>query len=221
MARAGKWERAALHGHVPENTTSQTSGTEQFSLDVEDEPASEWRPDRLAGVRPREKIQRLTVEQTIDAPLLLTLDPAPLIVEQLADVLQFVDALVPVAEKVIEVPKIILENIPVRTLVREPQLAEQLVDVPTILTPVQFHTVLDGVSKVFSQNRVHQRVEQNVHIPVPGEIFKIHQGQSSASSFHFPAGGADDASVCFVVFLLFIAVCSSVMLLCVKVYAVP
>ena len=41
----------------------------------------------------------------------------------------------PVAEQVIEVPKIILENIAVRTLVREPQLAEQLVEVPTILTP--------------------------------------------------------------------------------------
>ena len=56
-------------------------------------------------------------------------------VEQLVHVLQFVVALVPVAEQVIEVSKIILENIPVRTLVREPQLAEQLVEVPTILTP--------------------------------------------------------------------------------------
>ena len=36
----------------------------------------------------------------------------------------------PVAEQVIAVPKIILEDIPVRTLVREPQLAEQLVDEP-------------------------------------------------------------------------------------------
>ena len=109
----------------------QAAGTEHFSLDVEDVPAG-WRPDSLAGVRPQERIQRRTVEQTVDAPLLLTLDsPAPLMVEQLVDVLQFVDALVPVAEQVIEVPKIILEDIPVRTLVREPQLVE----VPTILTP--------------------------------------------------------------------------------------
>ena len=40
-----------------------------------------------------------------------------------------------VAQQVIDVPKIILENIPVRTLVGEPQLAEQLVEVPPILTP--------------------------------------------------------------------------------------
>ena len=43
----------------------------------------------------------------------------------------FVDVLVPVAEQVIEVPKIILENIPSRRLVRDPQVAEQLVDVPS------------------------------------------------------------------------------------------
>ena len=78
-------------------------------------------------------VQRHTVDQTVDAvPGLPTLDaPVPLMVEQLVDVLRFVDALVPVAEQVIEVPKIILENIPVPTLVREPQLAEQLVEVPT------------------------------------------------------------------------------------------
>ena len=76
-------------------------GTEYFSIVVEDVPAAGSRPDRLAGVRPQERIQRRSVEQTVDAPLLLTLDsPAPLMVEQLVDVLQFVDALVPVAEQV-------------------------------------------------------------------------------------------------------------------------
>ena len=57
----------------------------------------------------------------------------PLMVEQLVDVLQFFDALSPVAEQVIDVPKIIIEHIPPRTSVREPQLAEQLVEVPTVL----------------------------------------------------------------------------------------
>ena len=73
------------------------------------------------------------MDQTVDAvPGLPTLvAPVPLMVEQLVDVLRFVDALVPVAEQVIEVPKIILKNIPLRRLVRDPQLAEQLVDVPT------------------------------------------------------------------------------------------
>ena len=54
-------------------------------------------------------------------------------VDQLVDVLQFFDALLHVAEQVIEVPKIIIEHTPPRTSVREPQLAEQLVEVPTIL----------------------------------------------------------------------------------------
>ena len=51
-------------------------------------------------------------------------------VEQLVDVLRFFDAIVPVAEQVIDVPKIILEDIPT-PIFREPQLAEQLVEVPT------------------------------------------------------------------------------------------
>ena len=36
MDRVGGWERAALHGHVPEHPTPQAAGTEYFSLDVED-----------------------------------------------------------------------------------------------------------------------------------------------------------------------------------------
>ena len=83
--------------------------------------------------RPQERDQRHTVDQIVDAvPVLPTLDaPVPQMVEQVVDVLQFVDALVPVAEQVIEVPKMIFENIPSRRSVLEPQLAEQLVDVPT------------------------------------------------------------------------------------------
>ena len=48
------------------------------------------------------------------------------------DVLPFFGALLPVAEQVIDVPKIIVEDIPSRTSVREPLLAEQLVEVPKI-----------------------------------------------------------------------------------------
>ena len=57
-------------------------------------------------------------------------------VEQLPDVHHFFATCLPVvAEQVIDVPTIILENIPSQRLCREPQLAEQLVEVPTILTP--------------------------------------------------------------------------------------
>ena len=61
-------------------------------------------------------------------------------------------ALSPDPEQVIEVPKILPEDVSLRTAVREPQLAEQLVEVPTI---VSFSWLQLGM-------------EQNVDIPVPG-----------------------------------------------------
>ena len=53
---------------------------------------------------------------------------------------------------VIEVPKILLDDVPVRTAVRVPQLAEQLVEVPTVVSCSSFQ----------------QTMEQHVDIPVPG-----------------------------------------------------
>ena len=94
------------------------------------------------------------MDQIVDAvPGLPTLDvPVPLMVEQLVDVLQFFDALIPVAEQVIDMPKIIIEGIWPRTSVREPQLAEQLAGAPTIV----------------SYSWLQRIMEQNVNIPVPG-----------------------------------------------------
>ena len=98
MARAGWWERAALHGHVPEHPTSQAAATEYFSLDVEDVPAAGSRPDRLFAVSgPQDWVQRRTVEQIVDCvpivPLLHTSE------------LQMVDS-------VVEVPKILDHSVP-------------------------------------------------------------------------------------------------------------
>ena len=79
-------------------------------------------------------------------------------VDQLVDVLQFFDTFRPVvAELVIEVPKIMHEDsIPQRAALREPQLVEQLVDLPT--------------EPVF--------VEQTVHIPAPdgGGRLRLREG---------------------------------------------
>ena len=92
-------------------------------------------------------------------------------VEQLPDVLQFIDALMPDPEQVIEVPKILLEDVPMRTTVRDTQLAEQLVEVPTIV----------------SWSLLQLIMEQNVDIPVPGRgerisVFKgFLPGQSSTT----------------------------------------
>ena len=48
-------------------------------------------------------------------------------VEQLPDILHFLRALSPDPDQIIEVRKILPVDVPVRTSVREPQLAEQLV----------------------------------------------------------------------------------------------
>ena len=59
--------------------------------------------------------------------------PVPQMVDKLVDVLKLLDTAIP--EQVIAVPKIPLDSIPHRA-VFEPQLAEQLVEVPTPVTHV-------------------------------------------------------------------------------------
>ena len=87
-------------------------------------------------------------------------------VEQLPDIMHFFDALAPVPEQVIEVPKILLDDVPVRTAVRHTQLAEQLVEVPTIVP--------------FSS--LQRIVEQTVDNPVPGHV----EGESLVFKVFFP-----------------------------------
>ena len=70
--------------------------------------------------------------------------------EQLPDVLRFFDRLSTFPERVIEVPKIPPKDVPFRAVLRDPQLAEQLVAVPTIV----------------SYSWLHRNMEQNVDIPV-------------------------------------------------------
>ena len=78
----------------------------------------------------------------------------------------------PISEQVIEVPKFIIDDIPTRTSVPEPQMAEQLVEVPTVIS-------------YFSLQR---SVEQHVDIPVPGGggpssgLQGFSSGQSSTAS---------------------------------------
>ena len=180
-------------------------------MDVDEVSATGSRLDRLAGVRPQERVQQHPADQIVDtAPALPILDvPVPLMGEQLVDVLCFFDTLCPVAEQVIDVPKISLEDIPARRLCREPQLVEQLVEVPTV---VSYSSLLQ------------RTVEQHVDIPVPGSRGRLaglqgsSPGQSStafveqigpilggglqgfrprhgstASSSYSPAGSDDDA----------------------------
>ena len=105
--------------------------------------------------------------------------------EQLPNVVQFFAAQLPVvAEPVIEVPKILPHDVPPRSLCRDTQLAEQLVEVPTIV----------------SNSLLQRIVEQNVDIPVPGyggryaglQGFPPEQSSTASGAeqiFDFPSGG--------------------------------
>ena len=127
--------------------------TEYFPMtdDEGGEVSAGVRPAPLEEGRPQGKLQRhagigYELVQALDAPVLQ-------MVEQLPDVHHFFATCLPVvAEQVIDVPKIILENIPSRRMCRDTQLAEQLVAVPTTV----------------SYSLLQRNLEHNVDIPVPG-----------------------------------------------------
>ena len=167
-------------------------------MDVDEVPATGSRPDRLAGVRPQERVQQHPVDQIVDtAPALPILDvPVPLMGEQLVDVLRFFNTQCPVAEQVIDVPKISLEDIPARRLCRVPQLVEQLVVVPTVVSYSAFlqRTVEQTVDNPASRGRgLRGGIEgffpgqgstgAVVDIPVPrGDLQGFLPGQGSIAS---------------------------------------
>ena len=136
-ARAGEWVREEVHGEVPEAPTPQEPGTRYFHLDDLDSvpELGGSRPDRLAGVRPQERVPRHIVEQIVDsAPVLPLLHaPVPQTVDSVGEVLKILNELVPDVEQVIDVPKIPWSSRwSYRRFVdslRQPQTAEQLVEV--------------------------------------------------------------------------------------------
>ena len=129
-ARAGEWVSELNYAATIRRTpTPQTAGTQYFAMDVDEVPAvGGSRPDRVSDVSgPQERVQRRIVQQTIDVVPLPTLDaPVPQMVGQLAEVLVFFNATLPV----LEVPKITVDQALRRSSLRDLQLVEQLVDVP-------------------------------------------------------------------------------------------
>ena len=95
------------------------------------------RPPPLVEERPQVRIQQLTVELMIDVSPYVQILDAP--VAQVEDhALEFFRRMdLPVAEQVIEVPKISRSPCPSRSPFPEPQSAEQLVEVPTMLSPTR------------------------------------------------------------------------------------
>ena len=138
------------------------------------------RPPPLVDVMPSSRAHRHIMEdlgelapsvQLLDLPVLDRMDHLAELLNLEEDVLdagRLVDRFLQVPELVIAVPKISLDVIPLRTLVPEPQLADQLVEVPTVLTPTRIAV---------------QIAEQIVATPVPrGRVRGSLPGQSSTSS---------------------------------------
>ena len=134
----------------------------------------------------QERDQRRTVEQIVDYTLIVpSLDvPVPQMANQLLEVCRQLDT--PIPEQVIDVPKISSSRQSRRRRVRfAEQTAEQLVEVPTIV----------------SYSSLHGLVEQNVDIPVPhgrdrvgGGLLGLIPGQSSTAlggARYFPAATAE------------------------------
>ena len=97
------------------------------------------------------------------APMVQILDaPVPQTVDKLHDVFQFFDRLSAVPEPVIEVPKIYTEDVPMCAVLRATQLAEQLVEVPTIIS----NPVVLLLQALLEHKQ--RTVEQNVDIPAVG-----------------------------------------------------
>ena len=150
----------------PSPPTPQTAGTQYFAMDVDEVPAvGGSRPDRLPDVSgPQERVQRRTVQQIVDyLPLPILDDLAPQMVGQ-----------------VIEMPKIpwIWTMRRFVDFLRQPQTAEQLVEVPTIISfsmIALLHALLE-----------QRTAEQIVDNPVPrpggaGDLRGFLRGQGSTA----------------------------------------
>ena len=133
-------------------------------FDLFEEPGGR-RPNLLLEPQgPQAGIQRHTMEHIADVvPMVQILDiPVLLGADQLVEVGRHLDFLIP--EQVIEVPKISLDKVPRHRMVdlaHPPQMAEQLVEVPTIISYSMLRTI-----------------EQTMDIPVPrvrGEVAEVYK----------------------------------------------
>ena len=133
MARAGVWEHE--QNYTAKVQKPPTPQPELFSL--EEEPGGGL-PAPLSEVAGRQEQVVWYVSEDLDSvcPFVLILDlPVPQMVGDVTDTLRILDF--PIAEQVIAVPTVSCSPCPSRSLVPEPQSAEQLVEVPTVLSPTR------------------------------------------------------------------------------------
>ena len=155
MARAGGEESEMNTATGQKTPLPRAASTVHFDLFDEGDVLAA-RPTPLVEVRPQQGVLRHTVECIADVvPMVQILDvPVPQSGEQVVEVLQKIDApLLP--EQVINVPKISQDLALLRLgdRLRQPQTAEQLMEVPTI---VSYSSLLE------------QTAEQTDDNPVPG-----------------------------------------------------
>ena len=182
-------------------------------------PARGMRPAPLGEPRTQERVQRRTVEHVVDSSLVVPSlhVPVPKMENQLVETYRHLDVLV--LEQATEVPKISSSSRHPcrRRVLRVPQTAEQLVEVPTIVS-LSFFVRLWGRTWTFQflmvvavglgreglqsfslrQNSTAFRGAEHVDIPVPrGGLDGSRLGQgSTASSFH--SDGASDKAFTWV-----------------------
>ena len=136
---------------------SRVGPAEYYELSSDDgRPTGGERPAPLSEPWPQEKLER---HDGIAYELVHRLDVlVPQMGEQLPNVVQFFSAQLPVvAEPVVEVPKILLHEVPLRRLCRETQLAEQLVEVPTVLSYLRSSSLLSSRPLTFQFRVVQER----------------------------------------------------------------
>ena len=131
-------------------------------------PLTSLLPTSRGGHYLLSRAQRHIVEDLGElAPLVQILDlPVPQMVASVTDILRLLDR--PIAEQAIAVPTVSCSSRPLRSRDPEPQSADQLVEVPTVLTPTRIAL---------------QIAERIADTPVPrGRVHGSLPGQSSAMS---------------------------------------
>ena len=162
---------AALRGQKPGTRAKEGEVREEHqALRRQTRLPPGMRPALLVGVQPQGHVKRHFAEHLAElAPLVQILDaPVPQVVDNVMDAFRCLDQ--PMTEQVIEVPRISCPPCPSRSQVPVPLTAEQLVEVPTIISCSSLQPSLFGEAfKAFLKDKVQKRVvEQPVDFPVPG-----------------------------------------------------
>ena len=135
-------------------------------------------------------------------PFVQILDlPVPQTLGYVADALRILDR--PMAEQVIEVPKISCSPCLCRSLIPEPQSAEQLVEVPTVVSPLRIAEQIVGIPDPQGQRRVQGSLPRQSSTAAPSSVERISErtveqivdispGRSLGQGLASSAGSADE-----------------------------